>query len=125
MYIREAVDEVFAPMGVYEIYFGEDGEDKTEFFVENFGDLKELWDDFCAENDFDPDNVFEVCLKCDAQTILEAYLDKHQAELQYSAGWGWTVVYQTEDPDEELAGDEVYYKRWEDMIYDMSVELGW
>ena len=125
MYIREAVDETFAPMGVYVIYFGEDGEDETEFFVENFGDLKDLWDDFCGDENINPDSIWAVSLKCDAQAILEAYLGKHQAELQYEAGWGWTVLYSPEDEDEEVAGDEIRWIHFEDMIHDMSVELGW
>ena len=129
MYIKQAVDYMFAPMGVYVISFGDDEHDEeTEFFAKDFGELEELWRDFCDENLIDYECVGFVSLKCDAEDILKAYLGKTGASLE-SNGDSWTVVHQT-DPEEwgfedELAGEEVVYKRWEDMIYDMSVELGW
>lgn len=56
MKIREAAKGVVhSGGGVYDIGFN-DG-DETQFTAFGMKDLEELWNDFCKENNFDPESV--------------------------------------------------------------------
>lgn len=64
MKIGEAVAAESVQLNTVDVGFiNSDGkDDETQFDVETFDDLKELWLDFCSENNFSPDSVEYVVL---------------------------------------------------------------
>lgn len=57
--------------GTYNLGFNEN--DETQFFAENSEDLKNLWNDFCKENNLDPECI-DYCEHVEIKRNLEISL---------------------------------------------------
>lgn len=112
MKIKQALDYMFAPLGVYNIAFGED--DETQFFADGAAELEELWEEFCKENGFDADSVACVSLYRDDRSIFTDYMWETDATVTTTAE-GWVVV--------TAGGWGKTFASWVDMINFMEVEM--
>ena len=75
-------------MGVYNIGFRE--KDEVQFFAANYEDLRDLWEDFCDENDIDYHYVDYVeCKETDVE-IFEEYLERTGALIHKAPAY-WEV----------------------------------
>lgn len=66
------------PIGTYNITFEDD---ETQFFATDVDDLQSLWEDFCAENDLDPEDFRECYLVQNDVDILEEFLERTGASI--------------------------------------------
>ena len=72
------------PIGTYNITFEDD---ETQFFVTDVDDLQSLWEDFCAENDLDPEDFRECYLVQNDVDILEEFLERTTATIYKDFEW--------------------------------------
>lgn len=95
-------------MGVYSIGYRET--DETQFFAANYEDLRDLWEDFCDENDIDYHYVDYVeCEETDVD-IFEEYLERTGATV-YKGCSGWVV---------NEGGYDSIFCSWYEMIEHMN-----
>lgn len=111
MRIKDAMDYILAPLGVYNVAFGDD--DETQFFADGAEELEDLWEGFCKENCFDVNSVVCVSLERDDRSIFTDYMWNTDATVATTTE-GWVVT---------ADGWSTTFASWLDMINFMEVEM--